>query len=436
MRRIRGAVVLTAIVALIGGACTQGGDGGTGGGGGSGSGEQVKLDFWVFNEIASVNFYETLVSRFEAAHPNIQIEVTTYPENNYDVKLRTAIAAGKEPDLILSFGPTYPREGVLLPLDDTLSQAGVDLSTFSKAIVSEGGEYSCGWKGKLYCMGTYSGIAAMLYNKDMLDAAGISYPAPWPPMTTDQFVDMACTLTDPDHQVWGGDWYEGDAVAISLPWETLVSRDGRTAEGYVNGPTELHQYTIMSDAVDRGCLPSSNVLQAGQGLDAFAKGKLAMVATDYVDLDKVEASGIDWGTTAVPTPEGYPPYFFSWSDGVSVMSTTDHPDEAMEFIAFVATDGQKIRFETSGDIPLDSAVADEVNWAGGVPGREDGLEIAKHARAAIFIPDRWDVYAPLYDAWGYITGGEKSVQQALDDAASSIQENLDKAWEVWNQPTG
>jgi multiple sugar transport system substrate-binding protein len=385
------------------------------------------------DEIGTGNFYDTLVSRFEAGHPNVHINLTSYPEDNYDVKVQTAMAAHQEPDLILSFGPQNPKRGLLLPLDGTLAQHGVDLSTFSKAIISEGGEYSCGWKGKLYCIGTYSGIATMLYNKDMFDAAGIAYPKPWPPMTPDQFVDIACKLTNPDHRVWGGDWYEGDAVAMSLPWETLVSPDGKTAEGYVNGPTEVHQYDIMSSAYKRGCLPSSNILQAGQGVDFFAESKLGMVVGDYLGLKKVQAAGINWGTTAVPTPKGYPPYFFSWSDSVGVMATTDHPDEAKEFVAFVATQGQKIRFETTGDIPLDSKVADKMNWAGGIPGREEGLQIAKHARAAIFIPDRWNVYAPLYDAWGYIVSGNKSVKQALDDAASAIQQNLDKAWDVWNK---
>jgi ABC-type glycerol-3-phosphate transport system substrate-binding protein len=141
---------------------------------------------------------------------------------------------------------------------------------------------------------------------------------------------------------------------------------------------------IMSSAYKRGCLPSSNILQAGQGVDFFAEGKLGMVVGDYLGLKKVQAAGINWGTTAVPTPKGYPPYFFSWSDSVGVMATTDHPDEAKEFVTFVATQGQKIRFETTGDIPLDSKVADKVNWAGGIPGREEGLQIAKHARAAIF----------------------------------------------------
>ena len=34
-----------------------------------------------------------------------------------------------------------------------------------------------------------------------------------------------------------------------------------------------------------------------QGRDYFAEGKLAMVITDFQDLDKVEKAGINYGTT-------------------------------------------------------------------------------------------------------------------------------------------
>ena len=75
----------------------------------------------------------------------------------------------------------------------------------------------------------------------------------------------------------------------------------------------------------------------------------------------------------------------------------------------------------------------QVDWANGVPGREDGLEILSHARPLVFVPNRWDVAGPYYDAWGFVLGGEKTAQEALDDAAPAIQENLDKAWEDWEE---
>jgi multiple sugar transport system substrate-binding protein len=393
--------------------------------------EPVTLRFWVFEEIAEGNFYDVLISQFEAAYPNIDIEVTSFPEENYDTKIDTAVVAGKAPDLILIFGPTYPRQGLVLPLDDMVAEKGIDLSTFSQAIVGEGGEFSCGWEGQLYCLGSYQGISALVYNKDMFDAAGIPYPAPWPPMTPAEFVDTACRLSDPANNVWGGG--AADPTAF-LPWAAFVSPDGRTAVGYVNGPTVVQSFDVLAQGFADGCLPSLNILDPWiQGRDFLAKGQLGMAITDYLGLDVVDAAGVNWGTTTPPTPSGYDPHIYTWSDGVAVMSSSEYPDAAKEFVAFIATEGQRIRFETTGDIPLDSKVAEEVDWAGGIPGREEGLEVASHTTAELFIPDRWNVFGPIWDAWGYIVGGEKTAQQALDDVAPAIQENLDKAWEVWEE---
>jgi ABC-type glycerol-3-phosphate transport system substrate-binding protein len=212
----------------------------------------------------------------------------------------------------------------------------------------------------------------------------------------------------------------------------FFSPDGRTATGYTNAPEMARQVELLAEGYERGCIPSSNILDPWeQGRDYFAKEQLAMVITDFQDLNKVEKAGINYGSTAPPTPEGVDPYFFVWSDNVAVLATTEHPEEAKAFIAYVATEGQRIRYQEEGEMPLDLAVAEEVDWAKGVPGRQDGLEVLSHARPLNFVPNRWDVIGPFYDAWGFVLDGSKSAQEALDEAAPAIQENLDKAWEDW-----
>lgn len=432
MRQSRWIMALLAATALVAGACSSS-DGGSDSGdeANAGTGEPVTLDLWVFKEIESGAFYDTLISDFEATHPNIDVEMTSYPEDGYDVKVDTAIAAGKEPDLVLAFGPEDIRRRMLMPIDDVLTKRGIDLSTYSQSIMGEGGEFSCGWEGHLYCMGSYQGVWGIVYNKAMLDAAGIPYPAVWPPMTPDQFVDMSCRMTDEANGVWGG--AAADPMYF-LPWESFVSDDGRSVQGSVNGAETVHAFDVLSQGFKQHCLPSLNVLDPSiQGRDFIAKGSLAMAITDLLDLRTVEEAGIDYGVTAPPTPPGEEPYFFSWSDSIGVMKTTDHPEEAKAFIAFLATDGGRIRFETTGDLPLDSTVAEQVNWANDIPGRLDILELAKHARPAIFIPNRWDVLGPLWDAWGYLVSGDKTAQAALDDVEPAIQENLDKAWSDWEE---
>jgi maltose-binding protein MalE len=94
---------LLATIALTAGACTSdtATDAEAGSDGTTGTAEPVTLDFWVFKEIESGAFYDTLVAEFEAAHPNIDVELTSYPEDNYDVKIDTAVAADKAPDLMV-----------------------------------------------------------------------------------------------------------------------------------------------------------------------------------------------------------------------------------------------------------------------------------------------------------------------------------------------
>jgi ABC-type glycerol-3-phosphate transport system substrate-binding protein len=332
--------------------------------------------------------------------------------------------------MIVVFGPDYMRRGLLQPLDDMIEEKGIDLSTYSQAIVQEGDEFSCRYGGQLYCLGSYQGATMLLYNKDMLDAAGLEYPAPFPAMTPDQLVDMACQLRDEANDVWGAGI--SDPMAF-LPWEVVVSPDGRTAQGYVNGQAAVSAFSALARGYQEGCIPTSNILDPWeQGRDFFASGNLAMVITDFQDLPKVENAGINYGSTIMPTPTGYDPYFYTWTDSAGVMATSDNPEEAKEFIAFLTTEGQRIRYETSGDIPLDSKIAEEVNWAEDIPGREEGLEVITHGRPAVFVPERWDTYAPIWDAWDLIVDGQDA-QSTLDQAASDIQENLDKAWETWEE---
>jgi multiple sugar transport system substrate-binding protein len=390
----------------------------------------VTLDLWVTEEDSGSSYLATLIERFQAATPGITVKTTKYPEDGFGVKLTTAIAAGQAPDMALVYGPDDIRTYELIPIDDALADAGIDLSTFSQAIMGDGGEFSCGWEGNVYCVGSYQGIYATVYNKSLLDAKSVSYPPVSPPQTPEQFVDAACKLSDPANNVWGA--AAADPMSF-LPWETYVSDDGRTAIGHANGPDTVKAFEVLAKGVADGCIPTLNVFDPSiQGRDYLARGEVAMVITDVLDLTLLEESGIDYGVGQNPTPAGIPPYFFSWSDTFGILPGSDNPDEAKQFLVYVATEGQRIRAEATGDLPLDSKAAEEVNWAQGIAGREELLELSKTARPALWIPNRWDVFAPLWDAWGLVTGGEKTAQQALDDVAPLIQENLDAAWEEFD----
>lgn len=422
---------MLAVLSLVAMAACTGGDEPDAGGGsepGGGEPEQVTLEFWTYEEGRDSPYRGAMAEAFEAEHPNIHINYTYLPSENYNVKVNTAIAAGEAPDLILAFDLNLLIEGQLLALDDMVAEYGIDLTTYNQGIIRGPGEFSCSWEGTLYCLASNQGGWGVFYNKELFDAAGVPYPAAWPPMTVEEFADAACRLTDQEAGVWGA------GVPLFLPYELYVSPDGRTADGFMNGPEAVHEFDVLSGIVRDGCSPTENVVDPWDGAaDFFTIGALAMAVADFDSAKQFENAGIDYGVTGPPTPPGVEPFFDVYGDNTAVLRTSEHPEEAMEFIAWLATEGQRIAFETEGSIPIDNLVAEEVDWAQGIPGRLDILEVLSHSRPPIFIPNKWDVLGPLFDAWGYATGGEKTAQEAMDDAAQATQENLDNAWETWDE---
>lgn len=390
--------------------------------------EKVTLTFWAYEGYQ--DFLPLLIQGFEAKYPNIKVELTNIPEDQYGTKVETALAAGAPPDLGFTGDIKWYRTGVWLPLDDMIKEQGIDLSTWNQGIIGPAGvenaEEVCKYQDKVYCLGSYTGAVMLFYNKDMFDAAGIAYPAPWPPMNVDKYAEIACKLTNKDKEIWGT--ANGDPVTW-LPWETVVSADGKKVTGIVNGPTSVHVHEVVAKMMQDGCAPSLNVMDPWQqGVDFFSQGKLAMVITDFQSLFKIETAKIKYGVAHIPAPDGVKPFFNVWTDSIGVFAKSAHPKEASLFVAFQATEGQRIRVEKTGDVPVSSKVAKDLNWAGDIPGRQEALQVLAHARPNVYMPNRWDVAGPLFDAFGFIVSGEKTAQKALDDAAQPMQENLDKAW--------
>ena len=394
------------------------------------SGEDVTLNLWAYEGYE--DFLPVLIEGFEKKYPNITVEVTNIPEEQYTTKVETALAAGQPPDLGFIYSQIWLKQDQFLPLESVIEAEDIDTSTWAGGIVGTGGaneEPVCAMDGELYCLGSYTGTDMIIYNRDMLKEAGEEEPAPWPAMSLDEYADLACRLSDE----LPGDVYgtaHGDPITW-LPWTIVVSEDGKTAEGVTNSPETVELYEQVAKMTQDGCAPSLDVLDPwAQGIDYFAQKKLAMVITDVQSLAKIEEAGIDYGITAPPAPPGGESFFNQWTDGIGVFRDSEHPDEAMLFIAYQATEGQKLRVEVTGDLPVSIDAAEEHDWAGDMQGRKDLLAILPNATTNIPVPNRWDAAGPLFDAFGAIVAGDDA-QSVLDAAAKNFQSNLDKAWEEW-----
>lgn len=388
--------------------------------------DTAEVDLWIFE--GEEGFLPALEEAFEEQNPDIDLQITEIPEGDYVTKIDTALAAGDPPEIGFIYERRWVKGDQVLSIQPALDAEGIELANFNQGPMGA----NCLVLDDVYCMGTYSGGMVLFYNKDMFDAAGLPYPSTTEAMSMEEYAALAAQLSndaeDIADKVWGG------SADIMLYWSDpayLFSEDGRTALVNDEGTVNAHQ--ILADMIAAGHAPSPSDMDLFGGSDMAAQGKQAMWLIDNViGIEALEAVGdINWGVAPVPVETaGDEPWVSSWTDAFGVFAESDNPEAAMEFITFLAKDGNRMRAEIGG-VPLDMNVAEETNWAGDSQGRQELLEVMAFGRQGVFVPNFWDVIDPLWTTWDALVDEGGSAQEGFDEAAEFVQENLDQAWETW-----
>jgi multiple sugar transport system substrate-binding protein len=419
---VRRVAVVAVVFALVAGACTGGDDQSDAGSDGS-----VTLSLWIFE--GEETFLPALKKAFEKENPNVTLKITDIPEDSYVTKMDTALAAGSPPDIGWVYERRWLKAGRVLPLDDVIEANQIDLSALNENALA-----GCSYEGNIYCLGSYTGAVMLFYNKDLFDEAGLDYPSATKPMSIDEYADIAAQLTKPNEDlskhVFGGTanppfWWEDTG--------THFSEDGRTIEGFVNDSSTVHTYDVLTTMVRDHVAPSESDFQFFGNTEILATGQLAMSITDNVEaIPLLERAGVRWGAAPTPAEEaGQSPFVSAWTDQFGVFEGSDNPEAAKEFIAFLSTEGNRLRSERDDALPLDSTIAEETDWAGKSDGRREALEVVQLAEGEPFIPGFFDVTGPLWDSFALVVEGEMTAQEALDEVAPDLQTRLDRAWQTW-----
>jgi len=392
--------------------------------------EAVTLDLWMF--LDGTGFLPSVVEAFEAAHPNISVQITDVPEGEYVTKVDTALLAGQPPDIAFPYVIRWIRAGLVAPIDEALEAAGVDLEEYNAGAVSR----NCSLDGRVYCLGTFTAGYNIFYNKDVFDAAGVPHLSPTEPITIDEYADIVAQLAvysdDMSERVWGG--------TLPMPWwmdaANYFSEDGRSVLGHVNDEATVHFYQVVADmAATNAILTAADLSLAGNSADdMLAAGQLAMAMSDSpIAQPLLEAAGVNWGAAPPPVEtEGDPAWVYTGSDELMALSGSDNLEEALQFIVFWATEGNRMRLEAGG-LPMNMRLAEEMNWAEGSEGRQELLAAISLGRSTVFVPTVWGAYGEIAEAINSLMiEDDMSAQDALDEIAPAIQDDLDQLWETWD----
>ena len=166
----------------------------------------LTLAFW---DVSQNNYINEVIAAFEAANPDIKIELQDTPSTEYITKLNTQLNGGSDVDMFFvkeaDKTKTFYDRGQLTDLTPYIEASGIDMADYN------GTDANFIFDGKVYGMPVRTDQYVLFYNKDIFDAAGVPYPDD--DMTWTEFEDLALQLTSGEgaNKIYGAHFHSWNA---------------------------------------------------------------------------------------------------------------------------------------------------------------------------------------------------------------------------------
>lgn len=292
------------------------------------------------NEVATAN---KLIEVFEAANPDINIDVELIPTGgDGDNLVKTRLSTGDMTDLLWYnagslFHALNPKER-FVDLTDEPYQAAI-LDSFKSVVAEEGRVYGVP-------IGTAFG-GGVLYNRKVYEKLGLSVPKTWAEFMANNEKLKAAGIPAVI-QTFGTPWTAqlfmlGDYYNLQAVEPDFADRYTKNEAKYATDPAALKGFERQEEVFKAGYLNedfASATFEDGLRMVAEGEGAqypmlsitIGTIATTYPDLVN------DVGFFALPGDDASKNGLTTWMpNGLYVYSGTQHLEEAKRFVAFVAS---------------------------------------------------------------------------------------------------
>lgn len=295
---------------------------------------------------ASEEALKKMIAKFNEQYPNVKVELQSFGYDDYFTQLQSKIVGGSAADVFeLNFENfvAYASEDVLLDMGDLIG----DTSGFNQTAL-EAFQYD----GKQFGIPNSFSNVVLIYNKDLFDKAGVSYPTDdW---TWTEMLEAAKKIRALSADTYGlyrplsfHEFYKG----VKQNGGSLLSEDGKNFT--VNLPQNVETLEIMSDWVTGSNVMPSDAQMGGMGdWDLFKSGRLGMIVTGiWAFGDFTDNCDFAWDVAVEPGNTAKATHFFS--NAYVVNKETANPGAAAVLAAFLAgsKEAAQIRVDASWELP-------------------------------------------------------------------------------------
>ncbi len=257
------------------------------GGEGMPEAETYLVNHWSWLSASDAEVWGRHIENFNDAHTDkgIQIEKLDVSSNEYKTKVLATAATGQAPD----FGwadagerADFVEDGVMVPLGDHLTDAGLDWDDFTELAVNRSNYPQFG--SELYHMPLDAMTWQMEINLDHAEEAGLDPSSP--PTNNDELLEWAKAMTvlDGDTVARSGFLMTGSGLHVAFIWGLVAHQMG---------------FRIVDEDLTAACINPDAAKEAAQWvLDLFDKHK---IATRDVS-DRYKAFGTGEGSMFITGP--------------------------------------------------------------------------------------------------------------------------------------
>ena len=377
---------------------------------------------------------EDTLKTFQEDNPNITVKIEFRPIDAYWDKLQTEYAAGSAPDITINqmnwVVPGAAR-GMFVDIQPFIDRDQVDMDAYFYPMEPE-----WGWQGGLYGGLLYAGGQALYVNKDLLAAAGLEFPADgW---TWDEMLEYAKQLTNADENqwglhispvnppYWGASFVHGTGGSVlneTLDKCTLTSEEARAGLQYLSDLIFVHQV-----------MPSPTTLEGQE--NPFLTGKVAMLFGGTWQEGQVRSADFEWDFAPMPAnaDTGIRSVQMG-SNAWSILSTSDHQEEAWQVVKFLMGEGGQRGMMKNGVPGLTSVVQSDEYRALHEPQNIEVLwqDFANHGHDYYPTPDTDEWWNAIGQELSAIWSGEATVEEATERACAAVDEIFSRRPAEWTR---
>ncbi|MCM8711894.1 extracellular solute-binding protein [Clostridium sp. SYSU_GA19001] len=299
---------------------------------------------------------DLLPQKVKEAFPNITLESTKMPDDQYQTAIKTKLASGEAPDIFL----VWPKTGTVGAID--MAKAGylMDMSNMKFwDNIAPGAKEDMSYNGKPYAVSDGLDMIGVYYNKDTFKKAGIaSEPQNW-----DEFLAVCeklkvsgitpIVIGDKDAWMMQLGLYQ-IAANVLYPQDKDFDKKLQAGTATFSNSAWTKVISMYKELYDKGYMIKNSLgLSQAQATQTFIDGKTAMYIDGTWDYKSIMNKGaVDFERGYMPLPAnaaGQPIYVSAASAaGYAINAKTKYPEEVKKIFELMY-DGKSDLFKTWRD---------------------------------------------------------------------------------------